>query len=309
MRINNISRDETILKKLAEVNKFIIIAFVSKEYNEIAYNWFLHLKKHKHDTHSLLICLDQDSFAFAKEKNIPSIYVDQEKTVSSIKENPFKNAWKLSFHICQALVIEYITQKFNVDLIQTDVDMCVLKEKFVEQIYLEVVDGFDTCVYTNTHYNNLNTLEESASKNGGMILLWTPKFVKKFIENIQNSSELILDAPSTKTTLEKIGDTFKIYGKKLHPIFFTNTTYWIVDDIRKYLQHISFVVHYNMLRDVTVLNTKGLEDLVSLKISLMKLHGHWLVSGGQSRIRTHGEVSPTSDFKSDALDQLSHLPI
>lgn len=41
-------------------------------------------------------------------------------------------------------------------------------------------------------------------------------------------------------------------------------------------------------------------------VLLLELQGH--KNGGQSRIRTHGEVSPTSDFKSDALDQLSHLP-
>jgi hypothetical protein len=280
MHIESITSDEVFLAQTVRNKQHIIIAFVREEYNEIAHNWYLLLKKYGHHTDSLLICMDEESYSYAKKQGIPCIHVNQDKVISSIDINPFKNAWKLPFHICQALVIEYITQKFNIDIIRLDVDMCILKKNFIEKIYAEMEEGFDICIHTNVHYKDLKQSSISASQNGGMILLWTPAFVKKFIENIKNSYELNIDAPSVHTTLEDIGQAFGIKGKKLHPYFFTNTTFWDVDEIREFLQHIAFIVHYNMLRDVTRLNSEGLKDLASLKISLMKKHGLWLVDGG-----------------------------
>jgi hypothetical protein len=280
MHVANITADTEFLDNFVRNKQNIIIAFARMEYHEIVYNWFLHLKKHGLDTRALLICLDRDLYEFAKRKNIPTIHVNQDAVVSSINTNPVKNAWKQPFHICQALVIEHITQKYNIDLIQLDVDMCVMKKDLVEQIYLEVEPDYDVCIYTNVKFSDLRQLEISASQNGGMILLWRPLFVKKFIDNIKKGSELNLDAPDTNSTLENIGEIFKIKGKKLHPFLFTNTTFWVVDDLRRVLTHVSYAVHFNMLRDVTKLNSDGLKDLVIQKVDLMKKYGLWLVNGG-----------------------------
>lgn len=279
MFITKVTKGNSFLKSNFSNKKYCIVAFICKEYNLLAYNWYLHLKKIGLGEYALLVCLDIDSYTYSRQNNIPSIYLDQEQTIHNLKDNPFSNAWRLPPHVCQSQLAYLLTQDLNLDVIRTDVDMIFMKESFVNKVYESIDEGYDTCIYTNGNYGELSKdgLVESVSKNGGMMLLWTKDFIKKLLYNVQNGPELVIDVPDKHITLQDIGKAFNINAKLLHPFLFTNTTFWRVKEVRKAFQDIAYSVHYNMLCDVTILNKIELSCLSEQKINIMKECGQWLV--------------------------------
>jgi hypothetical protein len=266
-----------ILKYLA--NKHIIITTcTSKNYIRLAHNWFLHLKKQNLDGLALICCLDEESYLYTLKYKLPSVYLDQELSIKKFKPMAFGNAYKVKHHVCRvAFLIPHLIYTYNVDVIYTDTDMIVLRDP-TKKLYEETNDSYDTCIYTNKTYEDILMGKDDYNK-GGIPLLWTKNFIEKFYKGCEGLPNFNLDT-NTVISYDILLKNLGIKTKPLNPFQFTNKTIWDRENLKYIIKNNCYMLHYNIVGDITKFLNTDFARGVAIKEYVMKKDGNWLIENG-----------------------------
>lgn len=271
--------DSYCKEKVLQHRNEIILTFITHEYCTLMLNWYKHLEKIGLKNNVLVVCLDQQAFDFTSKNNIAGLYIDINGLVESQTEEVVlvKKAYIEKHHICKALILGYITKKYNTNVIHSDIDMIFLKNPF-PKINTIIKDDYDMGVYMDKSYKELTTGQSDETGGSGFIIFYvTPTWLPKFISRLEQTPFLIDDDNVGVAVACEHFNNIKAY--RFNSFLFTNYDIWQVEAMRSKLKNICYCIHYNTSENTwnydmsySKINKRNIT-----KVERMKQYGHWLL--------------------------------
>lgn len=295
----NLEKHHDFLSFFLKDKNYIYVTTITKEYVDMAYNWYLSLKKcNQHDL-VLIITLDDYTCSEVRNLGINSISID-----FNLEQNNTKSEWIENEKKIKLIAPFYIVDTFKKPIFHSDVDIYFNKnpypiiEKYKNEHDLILMsdkrfDPFlpnrklgvqslisankkqiDYCGSTaqqmygeeNAGFSFINIKEENHKKYHDCFSVFLNQ---NYLTQFSTGKE---ETNFQSLTNKRIKDSnFNI--KKLNCFEFVNGSIWKIPYINNKIKDSCCMVHYNFCEpfDMTPLETK------LKKIEWMKENNHWLL--------------------------------
>ena len=279
--INGFNTSENFLKDYLNQKEYVYLTCVTHDFVEMTYNWFLHLKKLNQENNVLVIALDNNCYIELQKLNIPSVLLETNINSDNIED--------LSSMFTKLNCIGYIGNKYNIDIIHSEVDIIILKNP-LDNLKIQTQD-YDIAIASNRIYrtslesDNINYTEGVDTfgfcyapyyKNKDFIdalnfdINWWNTTLQQ--SNIQGVNGLLNSNNSSELLVNNIFTKFNTKVKILNIIEYANGNCFLTNFIKEKILNTAITLHYN---NCTTSNNFLINR--DLKIDLMKENNHWLV--------------------------------
>lgn len=300
MLIKNFTEGESFFNSFIINKDYIIVTIVTKEFCDMAINWFLSLKRIKEDDNSLVIALDDFSYKKLLKNKINCVFIDAKIKSNSSFSEWVENEKKIKVSCYYFLAIKYP----DIDIIMSDCDIFFVKN-FIHKIRKEIV-GYDYVVMSDRRFDpfvqsreknilkkisnnkkeilNFGEIEQSkiGIQNGSFSLLNLKNFkLKKRLSQcfrvLCGGSSYYKKYPKGKEDgcLQTVGFfRAKEYGlrvKYLNVFEFVNGSVWKVPYLKERIKNKCYLVHYNYVDECPP------DETYKEKVKWMKENNHWLL--------------------------------
>jgi hypothetical protein len=290
--------DDDYLKFFLKNKEYIYITVVTKEFSDMAYNWFLSLKKIKQEHLALIVALDEECYEEIKKLNIPCLYLK-----GDVNQNESYGDWVENEKLNKLVIPIHISRKYKTNLIFADVDIFFFKNP-IEKLKKEIKNydlvtmsdkRFDPFLYkrklnnlTKINYDKTNIVDygtvpqfKYGIMNGGFFyfpprsknsdeLLDSLHIFKKNSEELKKYPKRTEEG-TLQNILIKLFDINNFKINILNPFEFVNGSIIQTPYLKEKITKDAFLFHYNFVEPDTPLNMKD------KKIKLMKENGHWFL--------------------------------
>lgn len=138
--------NKKILDNFLKDKTYIYLTSITKEFKEMALNWYLSLKNIQSEHLALLVCADIESYEYLQSNNVRQcIYLD-----SNIQNNVTGEDWVENEKNFKLLGLYLVFKNYDVDIIMSDVDIVFLKNP-IDKLLSEVKD-YDWVVMSDKRY-------------------------------------------------------------------------------------------------------------------------------------------------------------
>lgn len=274
--------DKTFNVEKVLTNRSVILTFITHEYCDMLLNWYKHLEKLEINNFVLVVCLDEEAFSYIVKKEIPCLYVDQDKLINNesiVDITLLKKAYIEKHHICKAFYIGYITTKYNINVLHSDIDMIFLKSPLdrLEQIANK---KYDMCAYMDLSYQELTTGKPREGETGGfgfVIFYVTPGWYPKFLKKLSIDPLCIDNNDVGQTVMQKHFSEIECHW--LNSFLFTNYDIWKEKHVQQKIKNLCYCIHYNTSENTWMykMTADKIGKRNNLKIERMRENGHWLL--------------------------------
>jgi hypothetical protein len=129
---NYFTKGDDFLSTFLANKQLIYLTTITKEFNEVALNWYLSLKTIKADHLALIVCADPESYEYIQKQQIPCVFLD-----CNIQKNITGEQWIENEKNFKLRSLYIIFKHFDVDIVFSDVDIIFLKDplaKFYQEL-------------------------------------------------------------------------------------------------------------------------------------------------------------------------------
>jgi hypothetical protein len=279
---------------------YLYVTTITEEYVDMAYNWFLSLKKLNQDHLALIVAIGEKCYLTLQKLNIPSIFLNLD-----IKKNDTKEEWVETEKKTKLLIPFYILQKYEIKLFISDVDIFFNKNPY---LYIEphINDDYDMFIMNDKRFDpflperkiNEQTLISTdkmrvdycgptaqqiyGEENGGFSFININKknykklfdcFVVFSDDNFYKNNSKGTEDVNLQTLTNQRYKEFDIKIKKLKCFDFVNGSIWKIRYLNEKIKNTCCMVHYNFCEPYELEPI----PLKHKKIQWMKENNHWIV--------------------------------
>jgi hypothetical protein len=295
----DIKQYHNFLLEFLKDKDYIYVTTITKEYVDMAYNWFLSLKKCNQDDLVLIVTIDDETCSKIKSLGINSINIG-----INLTENNTKSQWIENEKKIKLIAPFYIVETFKKPIIHSDVDIFFNKnpypiiEKHKEQYDLILMSdkrfdpflpnrklGVQSLLSVNKKqidYCQPTAQQKFGEENAGFSFInINKKNYKKYYDcfnvflnqNFMNNFSLGNEETNFQSLTNKRIKEYDFKIKKLNCFDFVNGSIWKIPYINKQIKDSCYLVHYNFCEpfDMNPIESK------LKKIEWMKQNNHWLL--------------------------------
>jgi len=293
--INCLTDGDDFLNSYLTNKKYIYLTSITQEYVDMTRNWYESLGNINSKDKALVVALDKTSYIQMQHYNIPSVYLE-----SNIKTNISGEEWIEVEKATKLLAPCYIFKKYNIELINSDVDIVFFKDPYFK-IKNEIKDGYNLAVMSDRFFQNFISkrkkgMEFFLNENKKEIMYYLPvaqneygienggfSFVKNFektkilkaFDVFHKNSSYFENFPKGKESGSLQTLTIKRYKeanlkvKVLNCFEFVNGSLWEVSYLRDRVKDDCYLVHHNFCYDLDPIIVRD------KKTQKMKKYNHW----------------------------------
>jgi hypothetical protein len=298
-KIQDLILNKNFVADFIKNKPYLYTTTITETYVDMAYNWFLSLKKINQDHLVLIGALGHNCFLKLKNLNIPAVLIDVE-----FSKNETKQDWIENTKNTKLILFEYLIQNFNIKFFASDVDVFINKNPY---LYIEpfIDEDYHVFVMNDKRYDpflperklNVQTLISKnkltidycgptaqqlyGEENAGFSFINVKEeyktlytsYLDKFYEIKENINQKGTESSSIQTLSNKIYKDINVKFKKLNCFDFVNGSIWKIPYLNKKIKDTYCMVHYNFCEPF------DLEPipLKEKKIEWMKENQHWLI--------------------------------
>lgn len=298
--VESLISNKDFLTEYIKNKPYLYVTTITDTYVDMAYNWFLSLKKINQDHLVLIVAIGENCYQYLQKLNIPSIFLNL-----NIKNNNTKEEWVENEKKIKILLPIYIGKTYKIKFFHSDVDIFFNKNPY---LYIEpyINDDYDIILMSDKRFDpflperkiNEQTLISTdkmrvdycgptaqqiyGEENGGFCFVnINENNYKKLFECYEiflNEEYLKSNSKGTEdvnlqSLVNKRFKEFDFKIKKLNCFDFANGSIWKIPYLNDKIKNTCCLVHYNFCEPY---NLEPI-PLKHKKIKWMKENNHWIV--------------------------------